>query len=134
MKNIIYIVLLAVISACAIAEKPNPIKDLTVNRGTNTAVVKVSIDENGMPSIDTDPLVIKEGQRVVWVGPSEMSIKFPGKTPFSKGKLPTRDAVINMKVPKQKKWAKSEEYKKFKYDVVVGDKVLDPVFILRRGF
>lgn len=134
MKRLMYLGLLVIVSACAVAEKVDPLKELSVNRGTNTAVIKVSLGDDGMPSIDTDPLVIKEGQRVVWVGPAEMDIRFPKTTPFSKGNLPTRNAVINMKIPKQKKWGEKEEYKKFKYDVVVGKKVLDPVIIIRRGF
>ncbi len=141
MKKIMYLVLFVAVSACATAEvnragKENsrPVKEVSVNKGTNTAVVKVSLDENGIPSIDTDPVIVKEGQRVVWVGPAEMTIKFPKGTPFSKSKLPTRDAVINMKIPKQKKWAKDEEFKEFKYDVIVGKHILDPVFIVKTGF
>ncbi len=108
--------------------------DLSVNKGTNTAVVKVLLDADGMPVVDTDPVVIEEGQRVVWVGPTDMAVRFGKKNPFGKEKLSTRDAVINVKVPKSKSWGKDEQYKTFKYDVLVGDQVLDPIFIVRRSF
>lgn len=139
MKKIYFIIFAVLFSACANTEVVKAEVEYgklppNVNKGTRTAVVKVSLDKKGMPYIDTDPVVVKEGQRVVWVGPTDMSIKFHAETLFGKEGLSTRDAVINLKIPKQNKWSDNERFKKYKYDVVVGDKVLDPIFIVRRGF
>ncbi len=107
---------------------------VSVNEGTNTAVVKVLLAKNGMPFVDTDPIVVKEGQRVVWAGPSKMTIEFKKDSPFKNASFSTRNAVVNKKVPKQEKWEEGEEYKEFKYDVIVDGVVLDPILIIRSSF
>lgn len=132
MKKIIYVVAAVMLAACANANKVEDV--FSVNKGTETAVVKVSLDDKGMPFIDTDPIIIKEGQRIVWVGPVDMEIRFMKNTPFTKRNILTKNAVINALIPKLPSWGKEEKERKFKYDVVVGKSVLDPLIIVRRGF
>ncbi|MDM7861376.1 hypothetical protein QTP81_12290 [Alteromonas sp. ASW11-36] len=102
----------------------------TVNKGTNTAVVKVSLDRTGMPYIDAKVVELEVGQRLVWVGPSRMIIRFPKASPFRTSNLRTKDGVINQVIPKQDFGEQNQL--EFKYDVIVGDKVLDPIIIIKR--
>lgn len=134
MKYLLCVIFLFSVLGCSSSIAKKDGLDLSVVRGTSTAVVKVRLDENGMPAVDTDPIVVREGQRIVWAGPTDMTIRFVGESPAGKVGFSTRDAVVNLKIPKQSSWNKGEEYKKFKYDVVVGDQVLDPIIIIRRGF
>lgn len=134
MKIISLIMSVILLSACAYAQETKS-PDCDCNGeitqaipGTNTAVVKVSLDETGMPQVDFETVVVEWGQRIIWVGPQEMSIRFPKGSPFDETKLSTRDAVINRVMPKQK-----EKEIEYKYDVIVGDKVLDPRMIVRGG-
>ncbi|MFL0804062.1 MAG: hypothetical protein K6L81_10095 [Agarilytica sp.] len=136
MKKIICCILIVLVSACANTEKREDVKRSSVNKGTDTAVVRVSLDKKGMPYIDIDPVVIKEGQRIVWAGPTTMEIVIQEGQLLTGDDLSTDDAVINLKTPvlSKKVWLESERYKKFKYDVRVGDVVLDPIIIIRRSF
>ncbi len=97
-------------------------------KGTNTAVVRIMLDQRGMPSVAEETVVIKSGQRVVWVGPKEFSIIFPEGSPFEQDEFRTDDAVIKAEVPRNsdKRILKGEKKIKFKYDIRVGDMVLDP--------
>ncbi len=136
MKNIIFVLFLFAVSACANNTSQEKTSRSSVNKGTDTAVVKISIDKKGMPYVDVDPVIIKEGQRIVWVGPTEMQVIIQEGDVLSEEDLATKDAVINLKthVLDEKLWDEKERVKKFKYDVVVKGVVLDPVIILRRSF
>ncbi len=136
MKHLIIMMLVVcagVLASCSQVKREVDPKETNVIKGTETAVVNVSLDEDGMPSINIDTVVVKEGQRVVWVGPKDMVVRFPESSPFKEKQLSTRDAVINEVVPSQS-WKGAETTKRFKYDVVVGGKVLDPFLIVRRSF
>ncbi len=100
--------------------------------GTNTAVVRVSVATGtGKPKVSEDTVIVKTGQRVVWVGPQEFMIEFPQGTPFSRSKFSTDDAVINLVVPRNEN-ARAENIKKtkYKYDVVVKGERLDPHMVV----
>lgn len=131
--KILSVLFVVVLAACAHSSDSKLEKVLGVIKGTKTAVVEVSIGDDGMPSVKNDSVLVKVGQRIVWVGPEDMTIRFPKGSPFKNAKLPTKNSVINMLVPKQR-WKEKEEEKKFKYDVIVNGKVLDPFLIIRRGF
>ncbi|TQV86074.1 hypothetical protein FKG94_00495 [Exilibacterium tricleocarpae] len=100
--------------------------------GTDTAPVRISLDKEGMPQVDIETVVVKVGQRVVFVGPTEFTINFPEDTPFDRQKFETGDAVINLVIPQRvkRKFQQNIQEIKFKYDVIVGDKVLDPHMIV----
>ncbi len=133
MKILLVLFTLLGVGACANTTSSGK-NELSVNEGTGTAVVKVLLAKDGTPFVDTDPIVVKEGQRVVWAGPTKMEIKFIKGSPFKSSDFSTRNAVVNLKVPKQKMWATGEEYKEYKYDVVVNGVVLDPILIVRGSF
>ncbi len=129
---ILLVVCAGFLASCSHAKREMSHDEISVIKGTETAVVEVSLDEGGMPSVNIDTVVVKEGQRIVWVGPKDMVVRFPESSPFKEKQLSTKDAVINVVVPEQS-WDNKEKTKRFKYDVVVNGKVLDPFFILRRG-
>ena len=102
-------------------------------KGTNTAVVKIGLDEKGVPFVENEAVVVKVGQRIVLVGPFDFSIRFPKETPFEEQKYETRDAVLNFIVPESlEKVMKEKRQEKlvFKYDIIAGDRVLDPLMII----
>lgn len=127
------LVLVVILAACTHAEEKKLVDVFSAIKGTKTAVVEVSIGDDGMPSVKNDTVLVKVGQRIVWVGPEDMTVKFPKGSPFESAKLPTKDSVINMMIPKQR-WKSDEKEKTFKYDIVVNGKTLDPFIIIRRSF
>jgi len=121
------------VAACAQANKDRPdcqCEDGAIE-GTDAAVVKISLSRSGMPKVNIETVVVEVGQRIVWVGPDEITIRFPNGSPFDVDKLVTRDAVINRVVPAPtSKHFKEYGKDKFKYDVIVGKQVLDPFMIV----
>lgn len=133
MKKLVLLFLFTLISACGgsynVKEQVCNCEEGEVITGTNTAVVKISIGKDGMPRVSSDVVVVEIGQRIVWAGPTKMEIRFPKGSPFDSRVLKTSDGVINRVLPDVKFDGKE---KKYKYDVVVNGKVLDPIMILRR--
>lgn len=102
-------------------------------KGTDTAVVRIGLDEKKMPFVENKAVVVTVGQRVLLVGPEEFSIVFPEASPFADRKYETRDAVMNFVIPEYLQTVikkKGVDYLVFKYDIVVGDAVLDPYFVI----
>jgi hypothetical protein len=127
-----------VLSACGevkVESPPQPgagyVLEGGVISGTETAVIAIAVMKDGMPTVLVDPIIVNEGQRVVWAGPESMTIRFPQETPFEKSSFTTQDAVINALVPRLKSDKKQEE---FKYDIIVNGVTLDPVMIVRKQF
>ena len=138
MKNTLLILAALMLAACGAAESDKPaqsgdgrVLEGGVIQGTDTAVIAIGVREDGMPEVLVDPIIVKEGQRVVWAGPESMTIRFPEKTPFDKNSISTQDAVVNAVVPRLQSDEKQEE---FKYDIIVNGVVLDPVMIVRKQF
>ena len=121
------------LSACSHNKEKANEDVVSVVQGTQTAVVVVAVGSDGMPVVKSTTVEVEEGQRVVWVGPKNMEIRFGNGTPFKASKLVTDNAVVNVEVPRLK-WEKGEKVKKYKYDVVVDGKVLDPFLIVRSRF
>ncbi len=102
-------------------------------KGTDTAVVKVGLDKNGMPFVENDTVVVKVGQRIVLVGPVKFQIRFPKGSPFAEDRFEAKDAVMNLVVPREiEKAFKKQKADKlvYKYDIIVDDVVLDPRMII----
>lgn len=133
MKKLLCLLFAFAISGCsgsmAAKETCDCIDEGMVLPGTNTAVVRILLDSNGVPKVSAEKVVIEVGQRIVWVGPGKMEIKFPEGSPFKERVLKTDNGVINRVAPTQR--FKGSE-KSFKYDVVVNGKVLDPFIIIRK--
>ncbi len=91
--------------------------------GTSTKVVKVLL-KNGNPRVDNNTITVIPGDRVIFVGPDTYSIDFPEGTPFNMAKFSATNAVINVRV------SQNAKPRKYKYNVRVGDKVLDPHVIV----
>ena len=129
MRNIFLILSAVLLSACGGAKMncEHCIGKGGVIQGTNTAVVEVRLDSSGMPQVVTDPVIVNAGQRIVWVGPTKMTIAFAKNDYLKVERLSTRNAVINLELPvDDSKTGKTE----IKYDIIVGDQVLDPIIII----
>lgn len=101
-------------------------------KGTDTAVVEIGLDSKGMPFVKRKGVVVKVGQRVVLVGPEKFNIRFPEGTPFESAEYETGDAVMNFEIPREikKSFKNEKEPLIFKYDIIVGNQVLDPFIII----
>lgn len=111
---------------------------------TDTAVVRIFLDEQNMPRVIEETVVVEPGQRVVWVGPKDFTIRFPNGSPF---KIDSNNALLKEPVtfsttnsvfvaqvpkpkPKQQFLKDGEKSTSFKYDVIVNGRVLDPEVIV----
>ena len=102
--------------------------------GTNTAVVGVSLGEDGVPQETVKEVVVSPGNKVIYAGPDEFSIIFKNrKTPNQIVENKSERGVVVIEIPadifQQKEFA--EEFKNnnslvFNYGIKVGDKELDP--------
>lgn len=133
MLKILSVISMIFVGGCATSPeaKDDVVDAVQVIRGTSTAVVEVSVDKDGMPSVKNQYVEVEESQRVVWVGPDSMEIRFVKNSPFKDKKLDTKNSVVNAVIPRQK-WGKSEKKATFKYDIIVDGKVLDPFLIVKR--
>lgn len=132
-KGLLIFLVFFSMSACASnSAKPNDgerfVRDIKI-----PATVKVLLSEKGMPVVDNDAVVLDDGQKMVWVGPENMVVRFPKGSPFKVEKLKSRAGVINIKAERMD-WKKGELLREYKYEVIIGDIVLDPILIRRRHF
>ena len=101
--------------------------------GTDTATVKIALGKDGVPKVSVDPVILKPGQRLVFIGPTNYQIEFPDGSPFGQTKFSTDNAVINLELASQRKSSRRYDELKisqFKYNVTVEGKVLDPYIVL----
>jgi len=112
--------------------------------GTNTAVVEIGFDKaTNKPTVSPETIILEAGQRVVYVGADDITIKFPkenkdgqpNRSPFIKDMYKTDNAVINLVVPLSvlDDFDENENERDYFYDVRVGESDwLDPHMIVIR--
>lgn len=108
--------------------------------GTNTAVVGIGVDKQGIPFVAAREIIVEPGQKILFAGPDEFIVTFKNKkSPNRKIDNPSRSGVVKIEVPseilEQREFV--EEYRKngqlkFNYGVIVNGKELDPEIIVRR--
>ncbi len=109
--------------------------------GTNTVVINISIDNNGIPQQNYGEIELLPGQTALFAGPDEFLIIFKNaKTPVREIENKSENGVVSLKVPadilKQPEFA--QEYRqngflKFDYAINVNGKELDPPMIIGRN-
>lgn len=109
-------------------------------QGTNTAVVGIGVDKQGIPFVAAKEIVVAPGQKILFAGPDEFIVTFKNKkSPNRKIDNPSRAGVVKIEVPSEifelREFA--DEYRKngqltFNYGVIVNGKELDPEIIVRR--
>lgn len=119
---------------------PNKLKTGYALPGTNTVVVGIGIDKDGLPRETVKDVVAYPGQKVLYAGPDEFSIIFKNKkTPNRKIENASVNGVVVIKIPEdileRKEFA--EEFRKnnqvvFDYGIKANGKELDPPLIIRR--
>lgn len=132
LKVLVGSVLLLGLSGCAVGErKPEIGRALS---GTNTAVVGIFLDKNGVPKETVKEVVVHPGQNVLYAGPDEFKIVFKNrKAPNKVVSNSSKDGVVLIKIPKDIFERKEfvEEYRKnkslvFDYSIWVNGKEYDP--------
>lgn len=120
--------------------EPNKLRTGYALPGTNTVVVGVGIDKNGIPKETFKDVVVYPGQKVLYAGPDEFSIIFKNrKTPNRKIVNTSVNGVVLIKIPEDILERKEfvEEFRKnnelvFDYGIKSNGKELDPPMIIRR--
>jgi|GEM_PF-4210414 len=134
----VVVLCVGVLSACqqrCICET-NPIP------GTDTAMVIISIGEDGKPQVNVEVLDVYPGQRVVFVGPEAFTLVYREEFPYvrseaekksaasdnkSEAEVSTDDGVINFTVLEEyRDTIEDGETLLIKYDVIVAGVPLDP--------
>ncbi len=109
-------------------------------KGTNTAVVGIGLDKQGIPFVAAKEIVVEPGQKIIFAGPDEFTVVFKNKkSPNRKIDNPSRAGVVKIEVPSEifKQSEFVEEFRKngqlrFNYGVIVNGKELDPEVIVRK--
>lgn len=108
--------------------------------GTNTAVVGIGVDKQGIPFLAAKEIIVAPGQKILFAGPDEFIVVFKKKkSPNRKIENPSKNGVVVISVPDQifeqsefaEEFRKSREVR-FSYGVIVNGKELDPDIIVRR--
>lgn len=109
-------------------------------KGTETVVVGVPVDKNGVPEAIYEKIVVYPGQKIIFAGPDRFSIFFKG------GKYPNKDreiistrGVVLINIPldildrrEYRDELSKNNFIKFNYGIRVGNKELDPEIIVKR--
>ncbi|MCE3252816.1 MAG: hypothetical protein K0Q67_1836 [Cellvibrio sp.] len=120
------------VSGCAVADcKPEVGRVLP---GTNTAVVGIFLDKDGIPKETVKEVIVHPGQNVLYAGPDEFKIVFKNKkAPNRVVSNSSKDGVVLIKIPKNIFERKEfvEEFRKnnslvFDYSIWVNGKEYDP--------
>ncbi|MFL0811402.1 MAG: hypothetical protein K6L76_13370 [Agarilytica sp.] len=132
-KLVVLMMMFFSVSACANTSVEKRSKDRFERDIKVPAAVKVLRTSKGALMVDNDAVVVDDSQRIVWVGPEGMVVRFPKGSPFKAEKLKSRAGVINVQAERID-WKKGELLREYKYEVIIGDIVLDPIIIRRRHF
>lgn len=94
--------------------------------------VRVSTGCDGMPQVDTEAIRLKAGDTLKFVGDSEFSIRFPHGSPRCDKLLNSRRRAVSIKIPATICNCDdgTEKTRSYKYDVIIGDRVLDPEIVI----
>lgn len=138
--KLVLVLSFSVLSGCS-AVDCMPEKDTAyVLGGTNTAVVGVSVDKDGIPEGAYKKIIVNPGQKILFAGPDKFLIFFKDKkTPNRQIENVSSKGVIVIGIPdgllEQREFI--EEFRKtgqvaFSYGIRVGNKELDPIIIVRK--
>jgi len=139
-KFILVGTLLSFVGCASVDCEPDKLRTGYAQSGTNTVVVGIGIDKNGIPKETVKDVVVYPGQKVLYAGPDEFSIIFKNrKTPNRKVENVSVNGVVVIEIPEdileRKEFA--EEFRKnkqlvFDYGIRANGKELDPPLIVRR--
>ncbi|RYY04710.1 MAG: hypothetical protein EOO53_01925 [Gammaproteobacteria bacterium] len=108
--------------------------------GTNTVVIDVSLDNNGIPQQNYKEIELLPGQTALFAGPDEFIIIFKNrKSPDNKIEYTSENGIVKIQISEEilKESEFIEEFRKngflrFDYGINVNGKELDPPMIIRR--
>ena len=108
--------------------------------GTDTKVIKITLDGDGMPVVAESHVVIEPGAYAVFVGPPEFAIRIKTAAVGLDRDYRTQDASISLLIPedfieRNPKLLAAQQNGDggitIEYGVIVGDKELDPELHVR---
>ncbi|MES2676147.1 MAG: hypothetical protein V4660_18055 [Pseudomonadota bacterium] len=140
-KLTIIVTVLAILGGCASIDcKPDKLRTGYALPGTNTVVIGVSLDKNGIPKESFKDIVLYPGQTALFAGPDEFAIVFKNKkTPNGRVENKSAGGTVAIKIPEgileQAEFV--EEFRKndsltFDYAIRVNGRELDPPMIIKR--
>lgn len=138
-KFVVAVVGLCMISGCTKNDcQPEQHDTGRALQGTETVVVGISVDKDGMPKETYKDIIVHPGQKVLYAGPDEFSIVFKNKkTPNGKVENKSSRGVVIIQIPEDifEKSEFVEEFRKnktltFDYGIRANGKELDPPMVV----
>jgi len=137
---LIVILIVLIVAVIILYKRLNDAAIGSILPGTNTVVINVSLDSNGIPQQNYSEIELLPGQTALFAGPDKFSIIFKNrKAPNHKIENESENGVVAIKVPDDilKLPEFAEEYRKngflrFDYAINVNGKELDPPMIIGR--
>lgn len=134
------VVFMVLCVGCSVSNGGSNKKVFYALKGTDTAVVSVSLDASGMPRDNVEKLILHPGQKVIYAGPDEFDIFFKNrKSPSKTINYKSENGVVVIAIPSGILDSPefSDEYRKnkfirFDYGIRVNGKELDPPMIVTR--
>lgn len=99
--------------------------DAALNKCGPQETVHITLDNQGVPVVDRSSVDVFAGGSVTFLGPSNFEIRFPGSTPCSSKTYSTTCGELALTI-RTNACGNPPSYTSYKYDVKVGNKVLDP--------
>jgi|GEM_PF-653342 len=139
-KYILVVGLFCVLNGCASKDcEPDKLSTGHALPGTETVVVGISLDKNGVPQESYKDVVAHPGQKVLYAGPDEFAVIFKNeKTPNGTVENKSSRGVVIIEIPEDifDRPEFVEEFRKnnflvFDYGIRVNGKELDPPMVIR---
>jgi len=145
MRYLKFIIIFAVLSITGCAQLPCKCDEKSIGYalpGTNTVIVDVSLNADGVPQQNYEKIIVKPGQDVIFSGPDEFQIIFKNqKTPNTVIENKSSSGIVLIQVPVDvlEKKEFSEEFRRynyltFDYAIRVNGRELDPPMVVKRDF
>ncbi|MDO8341827.1 MAG: hypothetical protein Q7T48_01385 [Cellvibrio sp.] len=139
MKYMLMIVGVFALGGCASRDcEPGKLRTGYALPGTETVVVGISLDKNGMPQESYKDVKVHPGQKVLYAGPDEFAIVFKNKkTPNGRVENKSSRGVVVIQIPEDifERPEFIEEFRKnktltFNYGIRANGKELDPPMVV----
>lgn len=138
-KYTLIVVCFCLFGGCASVDcEPDKLRTGHALPGTETVVVGISINKDGMPQESYKDVIVHPGQKVLYAGPDEFAIVFKNKkTPNGEVENKSSRGVVIIEIPEDifKRPEFVEEFRKnnfltFNYGIRANGKELDPPMIV----
>lgn len=138
-KYLFAVCVVGLLSGCVSIDcEPEKLRTGYALPGTETVVVGISLDKNGMPQESYKDVKVHPGQKVLYAGPDEFAIVFKNKkTPNGRVENKSSRGVVVIQIPEDifERPEFVEEFRKnktltFNYGIRANGKELDPPMVV----